>query len=156
MKLISVPDFFHFAWPVWNSLTLTGFPACDPIWHASSYSSEAGCITAICVYLYLFPTSSYWLAIFQVNLDKPVPDRSKSSIEVVSFLWVGCPSSQPTMTSKRSDLSLRTVIHISAPLPTGHWLFHGYVPVFGDKSFAVAGPQLWNSLLANLWQLWAI
>jgi len=31
--------------------------------------------------------------------------------------------------------------------------FHQHAAAFGDRSFAVAGPRLWNSLPTNLWQM---
>ena len=34
--------------------------------------------------------------------------------------------------------------------PTDRVPFHAYVNTFGDRSFAVAGPRVWNSLSAHL------
>jgi len=45
------------------------------------------------------------------------------------------------------------VVVLSGHHPTGHSLFHAYAAVFGDRSFAAAGPHLWNSLPTNLRQM---
>jgi len=46
------------------------------------------------------------------------------------------------------------VVDISAQFPTGHSLFHARTrTILGDRSFAVAGPRVWNSLLAALRQI---
>jgi len=65
----------------WDKAGMSPLPGgrwCDPIWHASSNSNELGCITAICIYLYLLPVCLSHTRVLSKSPNKSICFRHRN------------------------------------------------------------------------------